>query len=220
MAILEANNLCYSYGRGSAEVLHNISCAFECGKVYALVGRSGSGKSTLLSVLSGLDLPDSGEVLFEGQPLSGMDRNVYRREKIAVIYQNYALLPLLTVTENILYPMELCGIRGKAAREKAHSLARRVGLPDALLDRFPSQISGGEQQRVAIARALAMDRKLLLADEPTGNLDVENSDAVMELLLQLAHEDGCCVVVVTHDIDVMQKADVVMKIEKGTLKLA
>lgn len=220
MAILEAKNLCYSYGRGAAEVLHNVSCAFECGKVYALVGRSGSGKSTLLSVLSGLDLPSSGEVLFEGQSLAGMDRNVYRREKIAVIYQNYALLPLLTVTENILYPMELCGIRGKAAREKAQALARRVGLADALHDRFPSQISGGEQQRVAIARALAMDRKLLLADEPTGNLDVENSDAVMELLLQLAHEDGCCVVVVTHDIDVMQKADVVMRIEKGTLKQA
>jgi len=199
-------------------VLKDVSCAFELGTVYALVGRSGSGKSTFLSLLSGQDLPREGEVLFEGVPTSAMDRDAYRRERVAVVYQNFSLFPLLTVTENIMYPMELCGVDVKEAHKRAVALAERVGLPSTLLSRFPGRISGGEQQRVAIARALAMDRKVLLADEPTGNLDAENSDTVIKLLNRLAHEDGCCVIIASHDPDMIRHTDIIRKIEKGSLR--
>lgn len=219
MPVIEARNVCYSYGarRGDADALRDVSCAFELGSVYAVVGRSGSGKSTFLSLLSGQDVPKSGEVLFDGVSTARMDRAAYRRESVAVVYQNFSLFPLLTVTENIMYPMELCGMAAGEARERALALAKRVGLPEELLDRFPGRISGGEQQRVAIARALAMDRRVLLADEPTGNLDSENSDTVIRLLLRLAHEDGCCVIIATHDPDIMQHADILLRIEKGKL---
>lgn len=163
MSILELKDVCYSY---SAEkpVLRGMNCAFECGTLYALVGKSGAGKSTLLSLMAGLDLPESGQVLFEGTPTGDMDLDEYRRRKAAVIYQDFALFPLLTALENIEYPMELCRVEAQEAERQARELARRVSLPEELLDRYPTHISGGEQQRVAIARGLTMDRRLLLAD--------------------------------------------------------
>ena len=180
MSILELKDVCYSY---SAEkpVLRGMNCTFECGTLYALVGKSGAGKSTLLSLMAGLDLPDSGQVLFEGTPTGDMDLDEYRRRKAAVIYQDFALFPLLTALENIEYPMELCRVEAQEAERQARELARRVSLPDELLDRYPTHISGGEQQRVAIARGLTMDRRLLLADEPTGALDSRSSDNLLEL---------------------------------------
>ena len=217
MSILELKDVCYSY---SAEkpVLRGMNCTFECGTLYALVGKSGAGKSTLLSLMAGLDLPDSGQVLFEGTPTGDMDLDEYRRRKAAVIYQDFALFPLLTALENIEYPMELCRVEAQEAECQARELARRVSLPDELLDRYPTHISGGEQQRVAIARGLTMDRRLLLADEPTGNLDSENSDNIIDLLLRLAHEENRCVIVVTHDLTVMDRADVVYRISDGLLQ--
>ena len=168
--------------------------------------------------LAGLDLPDSGQVLFEGTPIGDMDLDEYRRRKAAVIYQDFALFPLLTALEHIEYPMELCRVEAQEAARQARELARRVSLPDELLDRYPTHISGGEQQRVAIARGLTMDRRLLLADEPTGNLDSENSDNIIDLLLRLAHEENRCVIVVTHDLTVMDRADVVYRISDGLLQ--
>ena len=215
MSILELKDVCYSY---SAEkpVLRGMNCTFECGTLYALVGKSGAGKSTLLSLMAGLDLPDSGQVLFEGTPTGDMDLDEYRRRKAAVIYQDFALFPLLTALENIEYPMELCHVDAKEARQQAMELARRVSLPEELLDRYPTHISGGEQ-RVAIARGLTMDRRLLLADEPTGNLDSENSDNIIDLLLRLAHEENRCVIVVTHDPKVAEAADVRLHMQDGKL---
>ena len=175
MTLLELRDVTYRYHKTAAAVLCGMSCAFETGKLYAIVGKSGAGKSTLMSLMAGLDLPDSGEILFEGTPTGKLDLDEYRRRKIAVIYQDFALFPLLTVLENILYPMELCGLDRAQARQEAKHLAQKVSLPEELLDRYPSRISGGEQQRVAIARGLTMDRRLLLADEPTGNLDSETS---------------------------------------------
>lgn len=222
MPILEANHVFYRYEsrRRNADVLKDVSCAFDLGTIYALVGRSGSGKSTLLSLLSGQDLPSAGEVLFDGVPTADMNRDAYRRQHVAVVYQNFSLFPLLTVAENIMYPMELCGIPKKEARQRAEELSERVGLPHALLTRFPGRISGGEQQRVAIARALTMDRRVLLADEPTGNLDAENSDTVIRLLTRLAHEDGCCVIVATHDADTIRHTDTVLRLDRGMLMLS
>lgn len=218
MAVIELKNVSYGYGANERDnVLSDVSCAFECGKLYAVAGRSGSGKSTLLSLMSGLDLPDAGQVVFEGEPTNQIDRDLYRRQKIAIIYQDFSLFPLLTVLENIMYPLELCGVEAETARKTAIELAERVALPKELFDRYPSKISGGEQQRVAIARALTMDRKLILADEPTGNLDSETSAAIIDILSKLAHQDARCVIIVTHDLTVMQRADAVFRIADGKL---
>ncbi|MBN2045837.1 MAG: ABC transporter ATP-binding protein [Anaerolineales bacterium] len=219
MAILEMRDVCYSYKSKyqQIEAVKHVNCSFEQGKVYAVVGKSGSGKSTLLSLLAGLDLPVSGDVLFEGISTGAMDLSKYRRECAPMIYQSFRLFPLLTVSENITYPMELRGFTGKKARDRARELIGRVALPESTLDRFPSMLSGGEQQRVAIARALSMDSKLLLADEPTGNLDEENSINIVDILVRLAHANDYCVVIATHDLSILPKVDVVFRMNSGVL---
>lgn len=219
MAILKLNDVCYSY-EGSGEkknVLNNVNCSFEQGKFYAIIGKSGSGKSTLLSLMAGLDLPNTGEVIFEGESTDKLNLDDYRKKSVSIVYQDFCLFQLLTALENIMYPMELCHVEKEKAIADAKELAKLVSLPENLLDRYPGKISGGEQQRVAVARALTMDRRLLLADEPTGNLDSENSNNIITLLTKLAHEKNKCVVVVTHDITVMNSADVVYLISDGTL---
>ena len=219
MSLLEIKDVSFSYRSRyqTNQVLNGVSCEFEAGKVYALVGKSGSGKSTMLSLLGGLDLPDDGQVLFNQKLTSKMNLSRYRLESAAMIYQSFRLLPLLTVSENITLPMELRGFRGKPARDKAKELVTRVALPDSVLDRFPGMLSGGEQQRVAIARSLSMDTNLLLADEPTGNLDEENSQNIVDILVSIAHRDGYCVVIATHDLAVLPKMDVVYHMKSGNL---
>ena len=219
MNTIELHDISYSYNSKFQQVhaLKNINCSFEQGKAHAIVGKSGSGKSTLLSLLAGLDIPASGEVFFEGSATSRMDLARYRREKAAMIYQSFRLFPLLTVSENITYPMELRGFKGKKARERARELITRVALPDSVLDRFPNMLSGGEQQRVGIARAMSMDSRLLLADEPTGNLDEENSRNIIDILVRLAHVGGYCVIIATHDLSILPKMDVVFRMNSGLL---
>ena len=217
MSVLEIENVTYSYENKyqKVDVLRGVSFRFEEGNFYALIGKSGSGKSTLLSLMAGLMLPKSGEVRYDGTPTSSLDLNRYRRENAAVIYQSFRLLPLLTVQENITYPMELRGFKGKPAREKAAELIKKVDLPESVLHRFPSMLSGGEQQRVAIARAMGMEGRLLLADEPTGNLDTENGTRIIDLLLNLAHNENNCVIVVTHDLEIAAKADSTLRMRDG-----
>ena len=219
MSILELRGTGYTYRTQyqQVEALKGVSYSFETGKLHAIMGRSGSGKTTLLSLMAGLDLPTAGQVLFEGTPTSEMDLERYRREKAAVIYQNFRLFPLLTVAENVMYPMELQGMRPKHAKEKAAALVERAGLPSSVLNRFPTMLSGGEQQRVAIARALGMETRLLLADEPTGNLDVANGENVLAILEGLAHEEDYCVVVVTHDPAIGVRADALMELRDGAV---
>jgi len=221
MAIIELRGVSYNYSSKFQRVdaLKHVTCSFEEGKVYAIVGKSGSGKSTLLSLLAGLDLPSAGEVLYEGNPTSTMDLAKYRRECAAMIYQNFRLFPLLTVSENITFPMELRGFAGEKARQRARELAERVALPESVLDRFPGMLSGGEQQRVGIARALSMDTRLILADEPTGNLDDENGRNIIDILISLAHDDGYCVVIATHDLGILPDMDVVYQMKSGELRI-
>ena len=216
MAILELKNVNYAYNE-KKQVLNGACCSFEEGIVYALVGKSGAGKSTLLSLMAGLDVPDSGEVVFNGTPTWELDLTDYRLKSVSVIYQDFELFPLLTVLENIMYPMQLNGIPEKDALSEAKQLAAKVSLSEELYDRYPSELSGGEQQRVAIARGLTMDRRVMLADEPTGNLDSENSDNIFRLLSDLAHRDGKCIIIVTHDLTIMDKADVVYRITDGKI---
>lgn len=219
MALLKLENVTFRYSTRyhTVEAVKNVSCDFVKGKIYAVIGKSGSGKSTLLSLLAGLALPTQGAVLFDGKSTSMMNLARYRRESAAMIYQSFRLLPLLTVSENITYPMELRGLKGKPARDKAAELVQRVDLPESALDRYPSMLSGGEQQRVAIARALSMDTKLLLADEPTGNLDEANSKNIIDILVSLAHDDGYCVVIATHDLAILTRMDIVYSMNSGVL---
>ncbi|MBR0086035.1 MAG: ABC transporter ATP-binding protein [Lachnospiraceae bacterium] len=219
MSIFELRNVRYIYKSKYQEVeaIKGVSCEFEPGLTYAIMGSSGSGKTTLLSLMAGLDTPTEGEVLMDGKSTNEMDLDRYRREKIAVIYQDFRLFPLLTVLENVMYPMELRGIKAKDAKAKAAALIEKVGLPESAGDRFPAMLSGGEQQRVAIARALGMETGIILADEPTGNLDVKNSEKIFGLLEDLAHEDGYCVVIVTHDASLGEKADKVLRLTDGLL---
>lgn len=209
MAILELRDVRYTYQTQyqKVEALRGVTRSFETGQVHAVMGRSGSGKTTLLSLMAGLDLPTGGEVLYDGTATAGLDLQRYRREKAAVIYQSFRLFPLLTVAENVMYPMELRGMKPREARERAAALVDRVGLPAAALDRFPTMLSGGEQQRVAIARALVNSPAVLLADEPSGNLDSHNRDEIHRLFFELRDRLGQTVVIVTHDEHLAAMAD-------------
>ena len=222
MSVLQLKNVHYTYQTQyqKVEALKGISHSFASGKVHAVVGRSGSGKTTLLSLMAGLDLPTEGEVLCEGVSTGTLSLEQYRREKVAVIYQSFRLFPLLTVAENVMYPMELRGMKPREARERASELIARVGLPESALDRYPTMLSGGEQQRVAIARALGMDTGILLADEPTGNLDTANTQNIAALLCRLAHEEGYCVILVTHDMALAAMADEILELCDGQVKEA
>ena len=217
MSVLELRDVRYTYQTQyqKVEALKGITHSFEEGLLHAIVGKSGSGKTTLLSLMAGLDLPTSGQVLCEGVPTDQMKLEQYRREKAAVIYQSFRLFPLLTVAENVMYPMELRGVKAKQAKERAAALVEQVGLPAQALERYPTMLSGGEQQRVAIARALGMDTKILLADEPTGNLDTANGENIFSILQSLAHDRGYCVVLVTHNPELAARADRVLELQDG-----
>ena len=219
MSILQINDVQYTYQSKYQKVqaLRGLTMSFEPGKLYALVGRSGSGKTTLLSLMAGLDLPTGGGIDFEGKPLSGLDRDLYRRDDVAVIYQSYNLLPLLTVEENVAFPLELKKLPREEIRKTAQEKLRLVGLDEGYFKRLPAMLSGGEQQRVAVARALAAQARVILADEPTGNLDTDNASKVIELLRTLAHEQGVCVIVVTHDLSIADRADAVFRLKDGQL---
>jgi putative ABC transport system ATP-binding protein len=220
MSILSLRDVIYTY-RGKYQtqrVLRGVNCAFETSTIYAVVGKSGSGKSTMLSLMAGLDLPQEGDVLFREQTTRSLNLDAYRRNDVAMIYQSFRLFPLLTAVENVMYPMELHGVAPKEAKKRAEELILRVDLPETVFTRFPSMLSGGEQQRVAIARALAMETELILADEPTGNLDGESSRIVIDLLRRLAHEQGYCVVVVTHDMGVLDRMDVIYRMRDGVVE--
>jgi len=217
MPTLTLTNVTYNYKNAAKAAVSGANCAFETGKLYAVVGPSGSGKSTLLSMLAGLDLPTEGEIIYDENNLASLDLDRYRRENISMIFQAFQLIPLLTVMENVCYPMELCGIKPAEAKTRAAELLESVGISKEQMKRFPSKLSGGEQQRVAIARSLASGAGIILADEPTGNLDVANTKNVMEILQRLAHDEGYCVIVVTHDSEVAEIADVIFKMKDGEL---
>ncbi|MBQ8830950.1 MAG: ABC transporter ATP-binding protein [Oscillospiraceae bacterium] len=217
MALLKVDNVTYRYKNSENAAVKEVSCEFEPGSIYAIIGPSGSGKSTLLSMLAGLDHPTEGAIYYDEKNLAEMDLDVYRREDISMIFQAFQLFPLLTVMENVCYPLELMGIETEEAKKQAVKCLERVGITEEKYKRFPSNLSGGEQQRVAIARSLASGARLILADEPTGNLDVANTGVVMEILTGLAHKDGYCVIVVTHDMEVAEAADEIYRIKDGSI---
>lgn len=221
MSILTLKDVSYTYKNKyqKVEAVKNVSFAFQQGKVYAIVGKSGSGKTTMLSLLAGLDIPTAGQVVYQETATSEMDRDKYRREDVAVIYQAYNLFPLLTALENVMYPLELQGVKSKEARLRAAEMIESVDLSKEVFKRFPAMLSGGEQQRIAIARALVSDPRVILADEPTGNLDTENGANIVAILKSLAHVKNRCVIIVTHDPAIAQQADVVLRLKDGEIAL-
>ena len=223
MNILAADQVDYIYQSKYQKVhaLKSVSCSFEEGKFYAIVGHSGSGKTTLLSMLAGLGVPTQGQVLAgpEGKSLREIGSEKHRREDVSVIYQSFNLFPTLSILENVTYPMRINGRAPGAAKERARELLEAVGLGEVDGRKLPAMLSGGQQQRVAIARALAAEAKVILADEPTGNLDSENGQMVIDLLKKLVEEKGYCVIVVTHDLSIAQQADVVYRMKDGEISL-
>lgn len=213
-------SVCYVYQNKyrRVEAVKNVSCRFESGKLYAIMGSSGSGKSTLLSIMAGLRLPTAGEITVGDISMRTADRCKLRRETISVIYQDFNLFPLLTVLENAIYPLLIQKQDKLSAERIAKDKLETVGITESMLKQLPYMLSGGEQQRVAIARTLASGSKIILADEPTGNLDSENGKNIVEILKRLAHEENCCVVVVTHDPSVAAEADVLLKMKDGKIE--
>ena len=219
MSELTLQQVSYRYPGGSRYALDGISGTFSAGKLYAVIGPSGSGKSTLLSLMAGLDRPTEGSLQLNGSDYRSLNLDRCRRQEIAMIFQAFQLFPLLTVLENVCFPMEANGVKQKEAKAKAKELLTSVGISEEQHQRYPANLSGGEQQRVAIARALSSGAGIILADEPTGNLDTANGNQVMEILLRLAHEEGRCVIVVTHDMDIAAQADEVWRMKDGALAL-
>src|SRR5688572_9567778 len=218
---VELRKVSKSYREAEVErvVLRDVSVTIASGEIAVLVGRSGSGKSTLLNVIAGIDHPSAGTVLVDGTDLTALDeqaRTRFRRRHIGFVFQFFNLIPLLTVEENLLLPLELNGRADPAGVARARVLLERVGL-GGRGDSFPDRLSGGEQQRVAIARALVHAPALILADEPTGNLDAETAAGVLELLDTLAREAGRTVLMVTHSREVVGVADRIFTIQRGAL---
>ncbi|MFT8359340.1 ABC transporter ATP-binding protein [Bifidobacterium aquikefiri] len=212
-AILELADVSYSYKKGGKKVLHNLSHAFKPGVVYAITGPSGAGKTTLLSLISGLTSPTEGKVIYQGKDLGKQDRYDFRSHDIGVIFQSFNLLPALTVIENIVLSMDASGKKfEKPKKEIALELLEEVHLPDEYANERILHLSGGEQQRVAIARALSYDPKIIVADEPTGNLDLGTQRDIMDIFAKLAHDHNKCVIIVTHSPEVAQESDEVFQL--------
>ena len=217
--MLTLDNVSYSYfGRsGRVDVLHGVSCTFEEGRFYTIQGPSGCGKSTMLSLMAALDAPQEGQIRFAGTPLKDIKTAQYRRSCVTTIFQKFNLLPYATVLENVMYPLLLNGAKTVDARTAAAECLAKVDIGGRFHARLPKNLSGGEQQRVAIARVLAAGAKVILADEPTGNLDEDNSRRVVALLARLAREERRTVIMVTHDGELAREADVMFSLRGGTL---
>lgn len=216
---LIVSDLRKSYGQGEAkvEVLKGINLTIHKGETLALIGKSGSGKSTLLSLMAGLDRPDSGEISLQGNAISKMSEKElthFRAANMGIVFQQFHLVSTLTAFENVLLPLEL--LKREGARQRAEELLQSVGLSHRA-HHLPSQLSGGESQRVAIARALAISPSILFADEPSGNLDEETGDKVMELLFDMVKKSHTTLVLVTHDSDLAKKCSRVVHLEHGSL---
>lgn len=204
MSILSLQNICFSYGK--TPVLNNLSYEFEKGKMYCIVGKSGAGKTTLLSLLSGLAKPTGGEIIYDGKNVAKIDKYTFRSKYIGVVFQSFNLITKYTALENVILSMDVAGYKLKNKKQKAIELLQSVGLDEDEANRRVLKLSGGQQQRVAIARALSYNPDIILADEPTGNLDTETQNEIMSIFRNLTNQ-GKCVILVSHSPDVARMCD-------------
>lgn len=221
MSLLETKHVDYYYQDGDQRryILKDASVAFEKGKLYSILGQSGSGKTTFLSLISARDAPKEGTVLLEDKDIKEIGYDYFRRNKISIIFQSYNLVPYLTAAENVLVPMSITDNELPANhQEVAYNLLDYIGITKDKANRLVNQLSGGEQQRVAIARALATNVDIILADEPTGNLDEEMEQEIVDIFKELAHTHNKCVIMVTHSNEIAQQADERLYLRKGVLK--
>ena len=218
--ILEVQNLEYYYQDGDARryIFKDLNYEFQKGTFYAILGESGSGKTTLLSILSGMDTQTNGKVVFNGKALHDIGLNTYRRNDVGMVFQSYNLIPYMSAHENLLTAMSITDNKIGDQSNTAYNLLDFLGITKTKADRLVIKLSGGEQQRVAIARALSTNVDLILADEPTGNLDVSTQDAIIDIFRMLANEHDKCVIVVTHSMEVAKNADVVINLSSGETK--
>jgi putative ABC transport system ATP-binding protein len=214
--ILRLEDVGYHYADAANDdyVLKDISYSFKKGKIYAIKGRSGSGKTTLLSLISGLELTTIGDIFYKNKSLKQMDLDRYRNTHIGIVFQSYNLLPHLTASENIILSMDISKVTIANPKAKALELLKDVGLDETYENRRVLKLSGGEQQRVAIARSLSYNPEIIIADEPTGNLDNETENEILKTFKRLAHDENKCVIIVTHSKNVSDNADIVYDLKK------
>lgn len=219
--ILETINLKYRYSDAAKDdyVLNDINMSFEEGKVYAIKGKSGSGKTTFLSLISGLEKKYEGDIIYEDKNLKKMNLDTYRNSDIGIVFQSYNLLPTYTALENIILSMDINNKKSKTKNKKAKALElmKKVGLNEKEANRRVLKLSGGEQQRIAIARSLSYNPKLILADEPTGNLDKETEDEILKIFKYLAHKENKCVIIVSHSKNVCDQVDKIYELKKTNI---
>lgn len=214
--VLRIKDVSYRYSDAKKDeyILKDINYDFEKGKTYAIKGKSGSGKTTLLSLISGLEKKYEGNIYYEDKELKKMNLDKYRNTNIGIVFQSYNLLPHLTAIENIILSMDISKVKDINKKEKAMELMENVGLSKDLAKRRVLRLSGGEQQRVAIARSLSYNPQIILADEPTGNLDKDTENEILDIFIKLAHEQDKCVIIVTHSQNVCNKVDIVYELKK------
>ena len=214
--LLSIQNASYRYSDAEENeyALKDVSYDFEKGKIYAIRGRSGTGKTTLLSLISGLERCSEGKIIFDNKDLKDINLDYYRSHEIGIVFQSYNLLPFMTASENIILSMDASGIKIDNKKAKAIELMKNVGLKETYANRKVLRLSGGEQQRVAIARSLSYNPKMIIADEPTGNLDKQTEKDILDIFKKLAHEDGKCVIIVTHSPNVCDTVDKVYDLKK------
>lgn len=217
MSLLSLKDVSYRYEGAKRDVFDNINIDFEKGKVYGIIGKSGAGKSTLLSLISGLDTCKSGEVLYNDNSLKNIDRDLYRAKDIGVIFQGYNLLLNATAKENILLSMNISNSKQENKDKYIDDLLKDVGIDSDKANRKILNLSGGEQQRIGIARALSHNPDIIIADEPTGNLDNETEEKIMDILVSLAHKYNKCVIIVTHSKKVCSYLDEIWGLKSGKL---
>lgn len=216
MSILKLENVGYRYKDAPKDsyVFKNVNYEFEQGKMYAIKGKSGSGKTTLLSLITGLEKCTAGKVLYDGKDLKKMNLDTYRNTDIGIVFQSYNLLPSLTAIENIILSMDISKVKVNNKKEKALSLMKSVGLSEDQAKRKILKLSGGEQQRIAIARSLSYNPKIIIADEPTGNLDKDTENDILNIFKHLAKDENKCIIIVTHSQNVCDRADIVYELKK------
>ena len=217
--ILEFKDITYYYESGERKIsiFEGADCSFEKGKLYTIVGPSGSGKTTMLTLAGALEAPKDGTVVFDGEDLKEIGYTTYRNSKIGIVFQAYNLLNYLTPLQNVMAAMEITKNQVENKKERAKELLLRMGLTEDQMNRSLNKLSGGEQQRVAIARAISTSADIVLADEPTGNLDVDTAKEIVDIFKELAHEDGKCVIAVTHSQEFAAQADVVVTLKDRKL---
>lgn len=213
--ILKLSNVSYRYADAEENdyVLRDINYSFELGKIYAIKGKSGSGKTTLLSLISGLEIEYIGNIFYDNKDLKKMDLDTYRNTYVGIVFQSYNLLPHLTAIENIMLSMDISKVKVEDKKSHAVELMKSVGLNENFKNRRVLKLSGGEQQRIAIARSLSYNPNMILADEPTGNLDKETEDEILKIFKNLAHKENKCVIIVTHSKNVCDNVDEVYELK-------